>query len=117
MLTLEPMTSIDQTALMAWLDVAAPGEQIVYHRGLLARDCSADHVRPAIGDLSLAHQIAMRAGAIRRAAQYAAGLQVTSINQVLRWRASYFDATLQRRVDLLQRRLGDRDYLYLARRR
>ena len=117
--TLEPQTSIDQTSFLSWLETARSGEEIAYHRGMLARDASVDHAIRAMRrmDRDIASQIAMRAVAIRHATQYSAGLETGAINIVSPQHSTYFDARLPRRVDLLQRKLGECDYLYVARRR
>lgn len=118
-ITLDPQTSIDQSAYLSWLDTSRRGEEIPYHRGMLARDTSVDHAIRAMRrvDRDIASQIAMRAVAIRHATQYSAGLETGAINIVSPQHSTYFDARLPRRVDLIQRRLGEFDYLYIARRR
>lgn len=117
--TLDPQASIDQSAYLSWLDTSRRGEEIVYHRGMLARDASVDHAIRAMRrvDRDIASQIAMRAVAIRHATQYSAGLETGAINIVSPQHSTYFDARLPRRVDLIQRKLGECDYIYIARRR
>jgi hypothetical protein len=115
--TLELQTSIDQSEYLSWLAVARPGERIVYHRGLLGRDCTPDGAALQCGKISLGHQIALRATAIRRATQYSAGLEVGVIVATSPAHSSFFDSKLPRLVELIQRRLGEDDYLYIACRR
>lgn len=104
--------SIDVDAFNAWLRDAPRGACIAYHRGLLGRDVSVAALERCGPSLSNADRrlCAVRAKIIRGRVQWAAGMRDTALGE----NQSAFHPRLRRRVTLLQQRIAENDYLYIA---
>lgn len=104
--------SIDVDAFNSWLRNAPRGACIAYHRGLLGRDVSVAALERCGPRMNGADRrlSAVRAEIIRDRVQWAAGMRERPLDE----NQSVFHPRLRRRVTLVQQRITENDYVYIA---